>query len=227
MRASSATAGSTSGGARAPRCTVTRSARPVGEREHAGIADDAGERRAAARPATDLVEPVLEADAGLPAGTHALEAETLADADVDHRAVDAGRSRRAAGPSSGRAGVCTTGLVVPYFFASWPGGLLGRAGREPDGPRRRGSSRHELAVGVSASRLSPAPEVHDELAEQTERHHLHGHDDEQHAELQRRAGCRSRARGASTMPIQTEQHATRRSPITKPMPPKRWNGRAV
>ena len=85
--------------------------------------------------------------------------------------------------------LCTTGFVVPYFFASCPAASSGAPGARPMGrlvARSRRRRRSPSAVGVEAA---PASEVHHQLGEQAERHHLDGDDDQQDAELQRRAGA--------------------------------------
>ena len=121
-------------------------------------------------------------------GDHALEGEPLADAHVDDRALDRAEHplRR---PIQRASRLCTTGLVVAYFSASWPAAASGAPGASPigravDGTAALNAGRPRRGVEVPAP-----PQVDHELAEQAERHHLHGHHHQQHAELERRAGA--------------------------------------
>ena len=78
------------------------------------------------------------------------------------------------------------GLVLLRVLA---GGRLGGAGRRGrSGLRRRAPVMQEVAVGRRVE-VPAATQVHHELAQQAERQHLDGHHDQQHAELQRRAGA--------------------------------------
>ena len=164
---------------------VTRSAEPsaTGSMPASATAPDSFGSRS--RASSTLSMPVLEAD-GRVAVDHALEGEPLADADVDHGAVDRAEhlAEPAHPPGEQPLHDRVAGCVLLRVLA---GGRLGGAGGEAD--RGAGGRGHaQVALGRRVEVAAPA-EVDHQLAEQAERQHLHRHHDEQHAELQRRAGA--------------------------------------
>ena len=195
------------------------------DRQHAGVGLHRFEPGEPIDGGLGLVEPVLEADRGVARRQHALERQALAHAHVDDGALDgAEHALEQAHPAAEQLlhdGVA--GLVLLRVLA---GGLLGGSGRQADGTAGGGSRHRRRSPSAVESSCRRRRRFTIELAEQAERHHLDGDHDQQHAELQGGAGADLVAEELGHAHPSQEQ-ASPTNPMTKPMPPKRWNGRAV
>ena len=188
---------------------VTRSAQPSATGSMPASATAPASFGSRSRAAQHLVDPVLEADRRV-AVDHALEREALADADVDDGAVD--RAEHLAQPAHPAGEQPLHDRVAGGVLLGVLAGRRLRGARAPRPIGRLDAARghREVALGGGVEVAAPA-EVHHQLAEQAERQHLHGHHDEQHAELAGPGGCRSSWPSQLRDAHPGEQHAARRA----------------